>query len=101
MTTISNVSADTGAFEASLKEQGYETVVLKEQPSNYFLGAHVHPFDARALITKGHITLTVGNVATRYDVGTVFELPAGTEHLEEAGSEGVTYLAGRRTPSET
>ena len=83
-------------FTAQLHSQGFGEVLSREQPANYSMGDHTHPFDARALITAGDITLTVNGVATRYTQGTIFELAAGTPHEEAAGSSGVTYLVGRR-----
>ncbi|MDO9360150.1 MAG: cupin domain-containing protein [Polaromonas sp.] len=83
-------------FHAGLRADGYADAVVVERLAGYALDSHVHSFDARALITAGEITLTVDGVATRYGVGDVFRLPAGTAHLESAGPDGVTYLSGRR-----
>ncbi len=84
-------------FEAQLAAEGYPTVTTVTQPPGYHLGEHVHAFDACALITRGDFTITVQGVATRYAVGEIFRLPAGTAHTESAGPQGVEYRAGRRS----
>lgn len=83
-------------FESELRQTGFAEVVLRELPPAYFLGDHAHPFDARALIIAGDITLTVGEADRRCPVGTIFELDAGCVHQERAGAGGVSYLVGRR-----
>ena len=83
-------------FEESLKTQAFDETVTVEKPAGYAMGEHRHPFDACALITAGEITLVVDGVASRYAVGDVFQLPAGTPHHESAGSQGVSYRVGRR-----
>ncbi len=89
--------SNTQAFEASLAAQHYAAAVLIERPAGYALGNHEHPFDAKALITQGEITIAVGGVERCYKAGDVFELARGTLHTERAGEAGVAYLAGRRS----
>ena len=83
-------------FEAQLKADNFEEIVTLEKPIGYAMGEHTHPFEARALITKGDITLTVNGVSTTYGVGDIFRLPAQTLHHENAVPHGVTYLVGRK-----
>ena len=83
-------------FEAQLKADNFDEITLLEKPVGYAMGEHQHPFDARALITKGDITLTVNGVSTTYGVGDIFRLPAQTPHHENAAPYGVTYLVGRK-----
>ena len=94
--TGSEQPMDPQEFEAQLRREGFAEVLTREQPPGYFLGEHAHAFDARALVTRGDITLTVGNAARTYPAGTVFELAAGCVHQERAGADGVTYRVGRR-----
>ena len=84
------------AFEAGLKADGYEVITTVTKEPGYGIGEHVHPFDACALITAGEITLDVAGQATRYAVGDIFRLTAGTPHHESAGAQGVSYRVGRR-----
>ena len=84
-------------FENTLKQGQYGEVLTKHQLGDYYMGEHSHPFDARALIIAGEITLTVAGRVQSYPTGSIFELAKGTVHEERAGPEGVTYLVGRRT----
>jgi quercetin dioxygenase-like cupin family protein len=83
-------------FATALQAEGYSPATPIERPAGYSLGDHQHPFDACALITAGEITLTVDGQSRTYAAGDIFRLPAGTEHLEHAGPEGVAYLSCRR-----
>lgn len=87
---------DRQEFEAGLLRDGFAAAVQVERAVGYSLGEHQHPFDARAFILAGEITLTVAGVATTYRPGDVFRLAAGTMHLESAGPAGVVYLSGRK-----
>ena len=84
------------AFHDELKANGFDAALVIDRPIGYAMGEHQHPFDACALITAGDITLLVDGVSTRYGVGQVFRLPAGTPHHEAAGPQGVSFLSGRR-----
>ena len=84
------------AFHNELKANGFDDAVVVDRVIGYAMDEHQHPFDACAFITAGDITLVVDGVSTRYGVGEVFRLPAGTPHLEAAGPQGVSYLSGRR-----
>ena len=83
-------------FETHLNTEAYGVIVTVDKPAGYNMGTHQHAFDACALITAGEITLTVDGVGTRYAVGDIFRLSAGTPHSESAGAAGVSYRAGRR-----
>ena len=83
-------------FQAELQAGHYSDAMTVQRETLYQMDAHQHSFDACALITEGEITLLVDGVASRYSVGDVFRLPAGTVHGESAGPQGVTYLSGRR-----
>lgn len=87
---------NTQDFEAQLRADNFDEIVTLEKPVGYAMGEHQHPFEARALITKGDITLVVGGMSTTYRVGDVFRLPAQTPHHESAVPHGVTYLVGRK-----
>ena len=87
---------NTQEFHDELKANGFDAAVAIDRPTDYVMGEHQHPFDACAMITAGDITLVVGGVSTRYVIGDVFRLAAGTVHHEAAGPQGVSYLSGRR-----
>ena len=87
---------NTQAFHDELTANGFDKAVAVDRPVGYAMEEHQHPFDACALITAGDITLVVDGVASRYRVGDIFRLPAGTLHLEAAGPQGVSFLSGRK-----
>jgi Cupin domain len=64
-------------FERTLRQDGFAEIAIKELPAAAQNNSHGHPFDAKALILQGEITLTVDGVATAYPEGTVFYVPAG------------------------
>lgn len=47
-----------GAFEAALRSDGYNEVVTTVAPHAPPTPEHTHPFDVRALVLEGAITLT-------------------------------------------
>ena len=87
---------NTQEFHDELKANRFNAAVAIDREVGYALGEHQHPFDACVLITAGDFTLVVDGVSTRYAVGEVFRLGAGVPHLEAAGPQGASYLAGRR-----
>jgi quercetin dioxygenase-like cupin family protein len=83
-------------FEATVLAEGYSAVVHIDRAADYRLGDHQHSFDACALITAGEFVIAVDGVSRSYKAGEIFRLPAGTVHQENAGLQGVSYIAGRR-----
>ena len=83
-------------FEAQLASDEFEVVLVEREP-NGFLDTHEHPFEAKALILSGEISIgTKGTTDRRYRAGEIFHLQAGEPHTERYGPEGVRYLAGRK-----
>lgn len=89
---------DTTEFERSLASDGY-LAVPKEMAAETVIADHSHPWDVRALVTEGEITLTINTIPTTYQAGDVFTMAAGCVHNEHVGPSGVRYLAGRRDPT--
>jgi quercetin dioxygenase-like cupin family protein len=87
---------DKAAFEAELKRDGYDEVVVGQFPPGHDPGEHAHPYSVRALILDGEFTIAVNGQARTYRPGDVFALAAGCRHTERTGPAGVTFLAGRR-----
>jgi quercetin dioxygenase-like cupin family protein len=83
-------------FEAALRQDGFDEIGVKELPTAAQNKSHGHPFDSKALILEGEITLTVDGFATAYREGTVFYVPAGCLHQEAVPAGGVRYLFGKR-----
>jgi quercetin dioxygenase-like cupin family protein len=83
-------------FKFELGEAGFTEFVLVEWPANGMAPEHSHPFEARALILSGEITLKVDDGEHCFRPGEVFHLARGERHEERYGPSGVRYLVGRR-----
>jgi len=84
------------AFIDGLKADGFAEAVLIERAPDTGLDDHAHPFEARALILDGQITIVTGDGARVYRPGDVFHLGRDEPHAESYGPQGVRYLSGRR-----
>jgi quercetin dioxygenase-like cupin family protein len=83
-------------FSAELQRTGFQELVVVEREPNGELDEHSHPFESRALILAGEITLNVAGRERTYRAGDSFHLLNGTLHTERYGPAGVRYLVGRR-----
>ena len=92
-------------FESAAHAEGYAEVIVREWPPLTLLDTHSHPFDAKALVVRGELWLTVGSGAdkptqqfTQYiTAGQRFELARDVPHNERYGAEGTTVWVGRRS----
>ena len=87
---------DRTEFAASLAADGFAEIVTVERPADGALDMHAHPFEAKALILNGELTLSVDACHQRYQAGQIFHLRAHQPHSETYGPQGVTYLVGRK-----
>lgn len=83
-------------FESALRRDGF-AIERKSVPPLTTVGEHAHPFDVRALVLNGEITLTVEGENHAYREGDIFVVPAGHRHAESVGPAGADYLVGRRS----
>jgi quercetin dioxygenase-like cupin family protein len=86
---------DRATFEAELKRDGYD-VMTNTTPGAKVNPEHSHPFDVRAMVLKGAMTLTCDGTATTYRPGEIFAMPRGCLHYESYGPEGAAVLLGRK-----
>ena len=86
---------DIASFETSLRADGYQEIETKRLPQTHN-AEHAHPFDVRALVLEGQISLSVAGEARTYAKGDVFTMAADCRHAEEIGAVGVQYVVGRR-----
>ncbi|HEY5637540.1 MAG TPA: cupin [Burkholderiales bacterium] len=93
---MTTTAIDTTAFEAELRRDGYDDIVLREIPPQTVVKDHSHDFDVRALMLAGDFTLGCNGTATTYRPGEVFTMAAGRKHDEAIGAQGASYLVGRR-----
>ena len=57
---------------------------------------HSHPFDVRAMVIQGALTLTRDGTTRTYKSGETFSMPKGCLHYESYGPEGAVTLFGRK-----
>lgn len=89
---------DFDAFAASMKQQGFDQVVERTWRAHTTIEEHSHPFDARAVVVRGEMWLTVDGRTEHLLPGGTFELPANLPHAERYGADGATYWVARRNP---
>lgn len=83
-------------FLEALKKEGFESPVLVERQPNTALDVHAHPFEAKALILKGEISIKTSRGERIYAAGEIFHLLPNEPHSESFGPQGVRYLSGRK-----
>lgn len=86
------------SFRDALIEAGYLEVVTRSLDPGCALDAHSHPYDVRALVLDGEITIESDGVATTYRPGDVLEVERDCMHAEKCGAGGMTFMVGRRHP---
>jgi len=86
----------TETFEDELRRDGFANIETKTVESNKSVAQHSHPFDVRAKVLAGEITLTYSGLSRTYRTGDTFTMEAGCEHAEQCGPDGVTYTVGRK-----
>jgi quercetin dioxygenase-like cupin family protein len=87
---------ERAAFEAALVRDGFSETVERSLSPGEATPDHAHPFDARLLIMSGDLVLEQDGARQAFPAGAVFEVARDARHAEIAGSEGASYVAGRR-----
>ena len=87
---------DIAIFESGLKSDGFQQAETKAIAAGTRNDVHAHPFEVRALVLDGRISLTVAGVSSTYEKGQVFTMAANCPHAEQIGPDGVSYVVGRR-----
>jgi len=82
-------------FETALRRDGFD-IGHQALAAGAVVAEHAHPFDVRALVLSGDITLTIAGEDYAFREGDIFVMPAGQRHAETVGAAGVNYLVGRR-----
>ena len=83
-------------FLRLLQQDGFPEPVEVQQVPYGQLGIHEHPFEVRALVIAGDITIITDRISQSYNTGDAFHLGFKQPHSESYGSEGVKYLASRK-----
>ena len=84
-------------FLKLLQQEGFPAPVEVNQTPNESLGLHTHPFEVKALVIQGSIEIIVNERSAEYHQGEMFQLDFEQVHKESYGSEGVIYLASRKS----
>ncbi len=83
-------------FRLQALMEGYDEALEREWAPLTLLDMHSHPFAAKAIVTRGEMWLTVGDLTRQLRRGDTFELEPGVPHAERYGTEGATYWVARR-----
>ena len=83
-------------FLQLLYRDGFPEPVEVQQAPNGRLGIHEHPFEVKALVVEGDITIVIDGLSRNFKAGEIFHLELKQPHAESYGSEGVKYLASRK-----
>jgi quercetin dioxygenase-like cupin family protein len=86
---------DQQAFESELKRDGYD-VMTNTTPGAKVNPEHSHPFDVKAIVLKGALTLHRDGAARTYRAGETFSMPRGCLHSESYDEQGAVVLFGRK-----
>jgi quercetin dioxygenase-like cupin family protein len=87
---------DRQVFETELKRDGYDEIVTGTTQGPRHNAEHSHPYDVKAMVVDGAITLAwEGNTQT-FRSGEVFTMARGCPHTETFGPEGAVTLVGRK-----
>lgn len=87
---------DPHLFRQQLQDAGFQQITTVTREPHGFLDTHTHPFEARALILSGEITLVCQGRELLYRPGEIFHLARAEPHTERYGAQGVSYLVGRK-----
>lgn len=89
---------NTAAFESQLRQDGFLDIETRSLKPDLCVPVHSHPFEVRALVLSGELTLGIDGRQQTWRAGDTFTMPAHCEHSELYGPQGVTYLVGRKHP---
>jgi len=92
----SNTSEFQDEFKAALARDGYADITTKSMDPNVFIDTHTHPFDVRALVLEGDLTLKYDGQTKHLKAGDILELARDIPHTEQYGPQGYKILLGRR-----
>lgn len=83
-------------FTTLLGDEGYEGIMTIQRPANAEQDMHALPFQTKALVLFGGLTLRIGGRERTYSAGDIFELAVHEVYEAFYGPAGACYLIGRR-----
>ena len=87
---------DRETFIGTLEREGFSEVVTVTREAHGVMDTHGHPFEAKALVLEGELTLRIDGSERRYVAGDVFHLRHNEQHAERYGPRGGQYLVGKK-----
>jgi quercetin dioxygenase-like cupin family protein len=87
---------DQAAFRSELARDGFDEVDTRSIAPDLYNAPHSHPFEVRALMLAGELTLAWADQQRTFRPGEIFTMAAGCEHTEWFGPEGASYIVGRK-----
>lgn len=90
---------DATAFDAALRQDGYNDIAHRDGSPNATAEPHTHPFAVRGLVLAGTFILTREGKPETYKAGDTFSMEPGCVHFESFGPEGSHYILGRKHPT--
>lgn len=84
------------SFRLQSLMEGYDEVLEREWAPHTLLDMHTHPFAVRAVVTRGELWLTVGDLTRQLGPGDTFEIERDVPHAERCGAEGAAFWVARR-----
>ena len=69
-------------FESNARAAGFDEAVVREWDPDTVVETHAHPFDADAVVTKGEMWLTCGDITRHLKPGDTFTLASGTHSMQ-------------------
>ena len=87
---------DRQSFETELKREGYDEVLTGSTQGPKHNAEHSHPYDVKAMVIDGAITLAWEGRTQTFRPGEIFTMARGCLHSESYGPEGAVILAGRK-----
>ena len=87
---------DRQSFETELKREGYDEVLTGSTQGPKHNAEHSHPYDVKAVVIDGAITLVWEGRTQTFRPGEIFTMARGCPHTETFGAEGAVTLVGRK-----
>ena len=87
---------DRQAFETELKREGYDEILTGTTQGPKHNAEHSHPYDVKAMVIDGAITLAWEGQTRTFRPGEIFTMARGCQHTETFGPEGAVTLVGRK-----
>ncbi len=83
-------------FRTLITGAGYPEVRAISYEPNQAPELHTHDFDAKGVVLTGALTIVLDDGATTFEVGEVYDVPAGTRHAEHTGDAATSVIVGVR-----